>query len=321
MLEPNLLPRSTRREHVEACERTEFPGSVLARFLELRGRQIVKACGALWYTVPGRFLMSLPYQAMLNPDPVELRRMIRDTRTFGARFPSMNWTGLASGLYLLRKRDYDIGSLHAKHRPRVRHALQCFELRSAERAELLDQGWAVNLSTMARQGRYDSEFGDRRRWERLVEAAFACPEVAFPAVFSGSRMAAYIVTCREGRWLHILHQMSRQEDLPNFPNHLLTYAVTKQATLDASIEAVCYGYIPLFAADGLHEYKLRFGYEMVPHRSAIQLHPALNVVLNQSAARAAVWVARRLRRENQSLETLQTVLDGARSSGPSFDPC
>ena len=265
--------------------------------------------------------MSLPYQAMLNPDPVELRRMIRDTRTFGARFPSMNWTGLASGLYLLRKRDYDIGSLHAKHRPRVRHALQCFELRSAERAELLDQGWAVNLSTMARQGRYDSEFGDRRRWERLVEAAFACPEVAFPAVFSGSRMAAYIVTCREGRWLHILHQMSRQEDLPNFPNHLLTYAVTKKATLDASIESVCYGYIPLFAADGLHEYKLRFGYEMVPHRSAIQLHPALNVVLNQSAARAAVWVARRLRRENQSLETLQTVLDGARSSGPSFDPC
>src|ERR1700749_4274347 len=56
--------------------------SVLARFLELRGRRIVRACGALWYTVPGRFVMSLPYQTMLNPDPDELHRMIRDAGVF-----------------------------------------------------------------------------------------------------------------------------------------------------------------------------------------------------------------------------------------------
>jgi len=264
--------------------------------------------------------MSLPYQAMLNPDQEEVRRMIRETGAFGARFPSLSWTGLESGLYVLRKRKYDIGSLHVKQRPRVRRALQCFEVRTAEKAELLDQGWALNLSTMTRQGRYDPEFGDRRRWGRFVEAAFACPEVTFPAVFSGPRMAAYMATCREEKWLHILHQMSRQEDLPNFPNHLLTYAVTKQATIDASLDAVCYGYVPLFAADGLHEYKLRFGYAMVPHRSAIQLHPALNVVLNQSAMRAAVRVARRLRHENQQLEMLQTVLEGACASGPSINP-
>lgn len=323
LLEPRLLRRNTGvpASSVEKPTPADFPGSVLARFLELRGRHIIKACGALWYTLPGRFLMSLPYQAMLNPDPDELRRMIRDTGVFGARFPSLRWTGLESGVYVLRKCGYDIGSLHPKHRSRVRRALQCFEVRPAEQAELLEQGWSLNLSTMARQGRYDPEFGDRRRWARLVEAAFACPEIAFPAVFSGARMAAYMATCREEKWLHILHQMSRQEELANFPNHLLTYAVTKQATLDASLEAVCYGYMPLFAAEGLHEYKLRFGYEMVRHHSVIQLHPALNVVLNQPAARAAVRIARRWRGENQQLEMLQTVLEGARSSGPSLNPC
>jgi hypothetical protein len=293
----------------------------LARFLELRGRHTIKACGAIWYTVPGRFLMSLPYQAMLNPDPDELRRMIRETGAFGARFPSLSWTGLESGLYVRRGRNYDIGSLHIKHRPRVRRGLQCFEVRPAEKAQLLDQGWALNLSTMARQRRYDPEFCEPQRWERLVEAAFACPEVSFPAAFYGQRLAAYMITCREQKWLHILHQMSRQEDLPNFPNHVLTYAVTRQAAADASLDAVCYGCVPLFAADGLHEYKLRFGYELIPHRSAIQLHPALNAVLNCPAARAAVRAARRLLNENQQIETLETVLEGARSSGPSRNPC
>ena len=193
--------------------------------------------------------------------------------------------------------------------------MQHFEVRLAEKAQLLDQGCALNLNTMARQGRYDPEFGEPRRWERLVEAAFACPGVSFPAVFSGSRMAAYMVTCREQKWLHILHQMSRQEDLPNFPNHLLTYTVTAQAAADASLEAVCYGCVPLFAADGLHEYKLRFGYEMLPHRSVIQLHPVLKAVLDRPVARAVVRAARRLRRNDQHLETIETVLEGAHSSG------
>ena len=247
--------------------------------------------------------------------------MIRETGAFGARFPSLSWTGLESGFYVRRRCNYDIGSLHAKHRPRVRHGLRCFEVRPAEKTQLLKQGCALNLATMARQGRYDPEFGEPRRWERLVEAAFACPGVSFPAAFAGSRLAAYMITCREQNWLHILHQMSRQEDLPNFPNHVLTYEVTKQAANDTSLEAVCYGYVPLFAADGLHEYKLRFGYEMIPHRSIIQLHPVLNLLLNSAVARAAVRVARRIQPENQQLETIETVLEGAGSSGRLVNLC
>ena len=70
MLPSALLEANLSKED---SARAQFPGSILARFLELRGRRIVRACGALWYTVPGRFLMSVPYQKMLDPDPRELR--------------------------------------------------------------------------------------------------------------------------------------------------------------------------------------------------------------------------------------------------------
>jgi hypothetical protein len=299
----------------------EYPGGALARFLELRGRRIVRGCGAVWYAIPDRFLMSLPYQAMLNPEPAELSQLIRETRTFGVRFPSTEWTGLESGLYVLRRREYDIESVHPKHRRRVRHGLDTFHVRPAKADELTTQGLALNLSTMARQGRYDPEFGEKRPWETLVEAAFACSEVSFPAAFVGSRLAAYMITCREHKWLHILHQMSRQEDLPNFPNHVLTYTVTKQAVDDGSLEAICYGYVPLFSADGLNEYKLRFGYELIPHRSAIQLHPAFGPALNSPAAQLTLRSIRSLCRGNQRLETIETVLKGARSSRPPEKAC
>jgi hypothetical protein len=297
------------------------PGSILARFLELRGRRVVKGCGALWYAVPGRFLMSLPYQALLSPEPEELRQLIRQSGTFGARFPSNTWSGLESGLYVLKAPRYDMDCVHQKHRPRVRRAMERFHIRPATKSQLLRQGRELNLSTMQRQGRYDAEFGERRQWETLVEAAFACSEISFPAAFAGSRLAAYMITCREHRWLHILHQMSSQEELPNFPNHLLTYEVTKQAVEDESLDTVCYGYFPLFAADGLNEYKLRFGYELVPHRSAIQLHPVLDGLLNGPLARGVVKIARCIEPGNQRLETIETVLQGARRSRPAMDPC
>src|ERR1700757_2410093 len=86
----HLLEESlTHPKVVEDSAHLRFPGSVMARFMELRGRHIVRACGAVWYAVPGRFLMSLPYQAMLNPEPAELRRLIRETGAWGVRFPSM----------------------------------------------------------------------------------------------------------------------------------------------------------------------------------------------------------------------------------------
>ena len=304
-----------------AAAQLRYPGSVLARFMELRGRRIVRACGAVWYAVPGRFLMSLPYQAMLNPEPRELLRLIREAGATGARFPSTAWSGLDSGLYVLRRRPYDLQSVHPKHRPRVRRGMECFHVCAATKAQLIAQGRALNLSTMARQGRYDPEFGEQRRWETLVEAAFACSEISFPAAFAGSRLAAYMVTCSEHRWLHILHQMSRQEDLNNFPNHLLTYTVTRQAAADESLDAICYGYVPLFAAGGLHEFKLRFGYEMIPHRSAIQLHPALGPLATNSIARAALRFARILAPGNQHLETIESVLKGARSSRSMVKSC
>jgi hypothetical protein len=314
---PNTLLETNRHAPSSAFSaRLHFPGSVLARFLELRGRRIVRDCGATWYAGPGHFLMSLPYQAMLNPDPVALRRMIRETGALGVRFPSATWTGVESGLYVMRASDYDLDSVNLIERDRVRHGLQYFYVRPATKAQLLSQGLSLNLDTMARQGRYDPEFGDRRRWETLVEAAFACSEISFPAAFCGARMVAYMVTCRENRWLHILRQMSRQEDLANFPNHVLTYTVTRQAAYDEGLDAICYGYLPLCATGGLHEYKLGFGYEMLPHRSAIQLHPALDRILNSSVARAAVHVVRSLSRQHRQLATIETVLHGAQVSGP-----
>jgi len=289
----------------------KLPGTGLANFFALRGRKIIDACGALWHSVPNRFLMSLPYQKPLEPTPDAIRALLRSSGAVGVRFPSQRWRGMTGGVYVYRGRDYDLKSVHIKHRPRVRKGLQTFEIRLVEEGDLLNQGLQLNRETMARQGHYDPEFGEAGQWARLVGAIRNCPEVGAMGAFEGKRLCAYMITCREDRWLNILHQMSRQDDLKAFPNHVLTYWVTKTASEDPSLEGVSYGLVPLKSIEGLHEYKLRFGYQVIPHTCVVVLRGRFDLLLNNRFTRWGVQRLCHLRPDDQRLEMVETILRGA----------
>jgi hypothetical protein len=105
--------------------------------------------------------------------------------------------------------------------------------------------------------------------------------------------------------------MSRQDDLKAFPNHDLTYWVTKTASEDPSLEGVSYGLVPLISIEGLHEYKLRFGYQVIPHTCVVVLRGRFDLLLNNRLTR---WGVKRLRQvwpEDQRFEMMDTVLHGA----------
>ncbi len=288
-----------------------LPGACLADFFELRGRRIYEACGVLWYSVPGRFLMSLPYQQPLTPSRRDLHELLASSGSAGVRFLSDGWPGLESGIYVRMRGDYNLSSVHHKHRPRVRKGLDAFEIRPVEPEELTDQALEINLETMARQGRYDPEFAQPGPWRRLVRAIERCPNVSAIGALSGRQLAAYMIVCEEDRWLHMIHQMSRADMLPSFPNHALTYFVTKSAAENPSLDGVCYGLVSLVGNEGLHEYKLRFGYTVIRRSCAFVLNPWLDRILNNRIAR---WVVERLRKarpDDQRMEMMETVLRGA----------
>jgi hypothetical protein len=256
--------------------------------------------------------MSVPYHLPQDPDAAEVSRLLSSERAIGVRFLSLHRHGSPSGLYVCSRKEYDLGSIHQKQRSVVRRGLEKFTVRPVEDAELLCQGLQLNRDTMARQGRYDPEFGEEIRWRRLVRAVGASRGVAAYGAFSEGRLAAYVIACRDGGWLHLMHQMSRTDDLPHNPNHALTFTVTKWAAEDPTLEASSYGVVSLVSTEGLHLYKVRFGYEIVERTCCFQFHPALAPLLRSRALAGAVHMLRRVRPQDQRLEKVESVLNGAR---------
>ena len=290
------------------------PGENMAGFMALRGWRIVEAAGCWWHGVEGRFFMSLPYHLPQDPDAGELDQMLRSQHALGARFPAVNRPGLPSGLYVCRRKDYDFPCVHARQRSQVRRGLEMFTIRPVEQSELLRQGLQLNTDTMTRQGRYDPEFGEPARWGRLVKAVYGSPAVVAYGAFHEGRLAAYAITCRDGGWLQLMHQNSRTDDLRHFPNHALSFSIARMAAEDAALEGISFGIHSLIDSAGLHDFKLKLGYEFIERTSAFQLHPAVAPVLLSGAVRRVVGGLRRMRPQDQRIEKVEAVLEGAARS-------
>ena len=112
-------------------------GIGFANFMELRGYRVVEHSGALWHAAGFGMYMSFPYDRRLDLDPRGGGGLVQAIRAVGIRYPSLRWSGLPSGLYVCRNKEYDIQSLHRNFRALVRKGLPQWETRTLTEEELL----------------------------------------------------------------------------------------------------------------------------------------------------------------------------------------
>lgn len=287
-------------------------GQGLALFMEARGRKLLETESALWHSTDGKMLMSLPYHLALDPEPGEIEELLRSSGSLGVRYPSITRQGAPGGLYVCRDKDYSLKTVQSRLRSKVRRGLENCEVRAVETAELLVQGLRLNRETMSRQGRYEPEFGEEASFARLVQAIESSETVVAYGAFTEGVLGAYAVTYEEDGWFHILHQMSRIDCLEQYPNHALAFTLTEAALGKPEIIGMSYGLKSLVNTAGLHDFKLRMGFECLSQNMVCELHPMVSGLLTSGVASAGLKVARKCFPRDQRLERVQSVISSAR---------
>jgi hypothetical protein len=225
--------------------------------------------------------------------------------------PTRTLPGAPSSLYVCRTQDYSLARIDPKRRRQVKRGLECAQLRYLDPDELRDHGLALNLETMQRQRRFDPEFGVPALWARFVAAVRDCPQVSVVGAFLDGRLASYTVACRDGAWLHMQFKMTRTEDLPRYASSALDAWLLCEAAKDPGLEAVTNSFVP--PDDPLRRYKASIGFEELPLRRALRLHPALGMLRREWSARAMGALAAALPRVH-GLAVLSHVTQAARAS-------
>ncbi len=301
---------------VREAPRAERPGERLAELLERRGRRVVEAAGVWWTSVDigSRYYTSLPDQLMIECSRDEAHDMLRRSGGLLARYPSNEKAALPCGAYVIQDRGYALQKLQKRTRNFVRRGLESCTVRLVERQELLTQGIELNLDTMARHRRKRPEFGDPAVWAKTVDAVYRTRGSECWGAFVGDRLASYVMCCRDAGWEHLLIQMSRAELLKSYPNHAIDYFLIERAMANPEVEGVCLGSLPLRHSEGLHNYKLRMGYGVLPQGAALAMHPLIEPV---AKSRLTAAVARRALRWPQlaaMAESVEILSTGVRVS-------
>ncbi len=261
----------------------------MAHFWELRGRNVFEMNGVMWGYHRSGFYTCLPLQLCLDLDPEEVNSIIRKASIRGLRIPSLHRPGFPGGMYVVHPAGYDLKSVNRKQRGHVSHGLEVCEIRPVEKQELLRQGMALNCDTLSRQSREDINFIDPAKWKQFVDAVSQCSGMAVQGAFVNGKLVSYVVSCREGAWLHLLYKMSSTADREHYPNHALDYSIIRDAASDPTIQYISNGCLSMIPNEGGDRYKRQMGYQVVEHNLCIYFHPIAASLL---ASELAISVAR-----------------------------
>jgi hypothetical protein len=290
---------------------SDIKGSGLARFMEKRGFHVRERRGVLWHSVGYGMYISLPYNTTVEWTPSEAAEAVRAFGVSGIRYPSTQWPGLASGIYVCRQHDYGIATLHRNFRVHVRRGLPQVEVRPVTDEELLTQAPEMNRKAMQRQQRYDPEFCQLSRWRRFVRVVRECPCIEVIGAFVDGTLAAYNVNCIEDGCIQILYRVTDLRFEDRYATKVLDFHVTSRLVTDPAVQAVSMGWASLIPHQGHHEYKMRLGYQFEPVSSVISLHPILESTIGSTPGRSALNWLSSLFKSSQRLGMAHAVVVGA----------
>ncbi len=289
-------------------------GSNFAAFWERRGRRVFESNGVIWGHHKGPFYTCLPQHLRIDADPEELREVFQAGGVKGLRFPSAHRPGLSNGMYVLRPRSYTLKTVNQRQRSHVKHGLDACEIRPMGHEELATLGLDLNRDTLARQDRSDEDFLDPARWKRFAKAVGDTPAMSIHGAFVKGQLASYLVSCREGEWIHMIYGMSRTHLREFYPNHALDFIFITGLSEDPGIRYISNGCTSTLPNEGLDRFKRQMGYQISEQNLCIHFHPMLANLLTSRAVGAMASGLHSLLPKQESLAYRTRILEGARLS-------
>ncbi len=264
------------------------PEDVVALFKE-QGRRVFQTPSCWWYNAYGqkRVYFAFPPHRLVSPSGEETSRIFKNNPgAYALRFIGPP-RGLGDDSFIwVRRGPYDLESLSANTRSKVRRGLRHCRIRALDFDELVRAGETAQQDTLQRLGKEARAFrASKGMHESRAYQAWGA--------FVDDQLAAFLVTLRVEDWVHIQVNRSADQYLKFYPNNALVFSVTQQLLSDPQTAAVCYGWEPLTRIESLEQFKLSMGFVKEPVRQQVVPAPPLRILLNpvvrKIIEKAAAW--------------------------------
>ncbi len=247
----------------------------MAEFFSRFGQRTIRSESTWWHEVQPGVLLSFPYYRVLEPDRVEIDKLLRHHRLWALRYATPpSGIGFDTTVPLNTNAVYDLGALHQKARNQTYRALENCTVNELSFDDLMTRGLSLNEGTAKRQGR-DSEYADPAYWRKYCNSAKATSGFSAWAAWVDGKLGAYLIVAAFDGWVNWLVQNSATALLNKRPNNALVYETARHFLRDTEYKRICYGLGSLENVAALDRFKQRMGWTLQPVRQRIAFAPGI----------------------------------------------
>ena len=244
-----------------------------AKWLRLQGYKVIRTTSSYWYEIKPRIFQAFPYHWLITPTSQELSDFVMRNKVLGARFstPINESVGCISYHAVLEETDYGPEHLGKWARKNVRRGLNRCTVEPISLNRLADEGWALQLDTLTRQGR--DVVMTPATWRKCCLSAASIEGFTAWGALIGNKLAASVITYQMNDWAYMLYQQCDRKYLEDHVNNALAFTVTSHLLQQPGIKSILYGLHSLDAPPSVDEFKFRMGYTAKPVRQRVIFNP------------------------------------------------
>lgn len=256
---------------------------VFSEWLRRQGHTVFKTQSSYWADFGPRVLQSFPYHWTIEPAEEELTELLKAHKALGLRYSTTMSAlqGAASYHAVYEAETYGYENLGKWARKNIRRGLDHCSVEPISFERLAEEGFDLQIDTLARQGRkLDLE---KDVWQtRCLSAKDLGGFEAWGALVEG-RLAASVITFQMGDWCYMLYQQCHRDYLTQHVNNALGFIITRTMIERREIRAILYGLHSLDAPPSVDEFKFRMGYTAKPVRQRVVFHPWVRPFMNRAS--------------------------------------
>lgn len=265
------------------------------RLAAAQGARIVEGDSCLWVEKRAFFFESVPPHLAVHLEFKEAARLfLRGAAAI--RYTCPEEKGVPTFEYICDNRNYDLDSLAADARRRVRRGLDSCAVEQVDFDRLAREGCAINRSVLSRQGRSMHSFlADESMWKGYMAVCESLPFVeAYGALVKGN-LCAFTLAVRVDDYSYLLHTHSHSDYLKFSPMNALFFTVTKTMLGRTGVSCVSQGLESFASRPDLERFKLAMGYRKRAISRKVVVHPLARPIFSRPGAWLAQKVLKRVK--------------------------
>lgn len=272
-------------------------------WFQRRGLRVYQTQSSFWYEQAPLVLQAIPWHSRISPSEDELRKLLTDNRLLAAKYSTSLDAplGMLSYHVVFSGSSYDISSVSASIRSKVRAGLRACEIKQIPLERYANESWMLQKDTMSRQGQpYRIA---ERAWNVTCQSAIGLSGFESWGAEVGGKLVAALLLCTLGDTALMIYQQCLRAYLPLKVNNALIFEVTKALTSRPGLKNIHYGLHSLDASPDIDLFKFRMGYRAYRVRQRVVLAPPVSPLFGKLIHRVVRTLSRAMPSISQLTKT------------------